>query len=318
MPAELEIEGVRFTSPDRVLFPDQGITKRGLAEYYRSVAAWIVPSIRDRPLTLLRCPRGQEKECFIQRNAGDSVPDAVLRVEIPPQEAGDEAATYLAVDSLAGVLGLVQIGVLELHSWGARRDRLDRPDRMVIDLDPDESLPFDAVVEAALGVRARFTAAGLVPFVMTTGGKGVHVVVPLRRTAAWDVVKEVARGIAEAMEAEDPKRFVAHASKAARRGKIFVDYLRNGFGATSINAYSTRARAGAPVATPVTWEELQGGVRPADFRVETVPERLLGLDSDPWAEFPRSARPLSRDVRRRLAGGDFTGGRTGDRQTPSR
>lgn len=302
MPAELEIEGVRFTSPDRVLFPEQGITKRDLAEYYRSVADWILPAIRHRPLTLLRCPRGQEKECFIQRNAGDSVPDAVLRVDIPPQDEGDEPSTYLAVDSLAGLLGLVQIGVLELHSWGARSDRLDRPDRLVLDLDPDEALPFDAVVEAAVGLRERLSDAGLVPFVMTTGGKGLHVVVPLKRTAGWDVVRQVARDIAEALEAEDPGRYVAHASKADRVGRIFVDYLRNGFGSTSINAYSTRARAGAPVATPVTWEELQAGIRPADFNVETVPKRLRELKQDPWADYPESAKAMSRDVRARLAG----------------
>ena len=245
MPAALEIEGVRFTSPDRVVFPGQGITKRGLADYYLAVAPWILAAIEDRPLTLLRCPRGQEQQCFIQRKAGEGVPEAVLRVDIPPQDEEDEGATYLAVDSMAGLLGLVQIGVLELHSWGARRDRLDRPDRMVIDLDPDERLPFEAVTEAAGKVRDRLRVAGLVPFVMTTGGKGLHVVVPLRRTADWDTVKEGARAIAEGLEAEDGTRFVAHAAKAARKGKIYVDYLRNGFGSTSINAYSTRAKPGS-------------------------------------------------------------------------
>lgn len=166
MPSALEIEGVRFTSPDRVVFPDQGITKRGLADYYLAVAPWILPAIQNRPLTLLRCPRGQEKECFIQRKAGEGVPESVLRVNIPPQGDDDEAATYLAVDSIAGLLGLVQIGVLELHSWGARSDRLERPDRMVIDLDPDEGLPFEAVVEAAGMVRDRLRAAELIPFVI--------------------------------------------------------------------------------------------------------------------------------------------------------
>jgi bifunctional non-homologous end joining protein LigD len=300
MPAELEIEGVRFTSPDRVVFPDQGITKRGLAAYYQAVAPWILAAIEDRPLTLLRCPRGQEKECFIQRKAGEGVPQSVLRVEIPPQEDDDEAATYLAVDSLAGLLGLVQIGVLELHSWGARRDRLDRPDRMVIDLDPDEGLPFDAVVEAALMVRARVEEAGLAAFVMTTGGKGLHVVTPLRRTGAWEPLREAARAIAEGLEGEDPARFVAHASKAARRGKIYVDYLRNGFGSTSISAYSTRARQGAPVATPITWEELASGVRPGEFNVETVPARLRALKKDPWETYRASARSLSREVHAQL------------------
>lgn len=289
----LEIQGVRFTSPDRVLWPEQGLTKRGLAAYYETIAEWILPRISDRPLTLLRCPQGREKECFVQRNAGQSVPDAVLRVPLP-QEDGEEPATHLAVNSVAGLLGLVQIGVLELHSWGARRDRLDRPDRMVMDLDPDESLPFDAVVEAALRIRRDLEDAGLVPFVMTTGGKGVHLVVPLRRTAGWDTVKSAARGLAERLEAEAPDRFVAHASKAARKGRIFLDYLRNGFGATAITAYSTRARSGAPVATPLEWPELERGVRPSSFDVVTVPQRLRALDRDPWAEYGASARSMSR------------------------
>src|SRR5690606_7227207 len=194
-------------------------------------------------------------------------------------------ATHLAIDSLAGLLGLVQIGVLELHSWSARRDRLDRPDRMVIDLDPDQGLAVEAVIAAAHRVRERVEAAGLVAVVMTTGGKGLHVVVPLRRTAGWDRVREASRGIAEGLEAEDPRHFVAQASKAARKGRIYVDYLRNGFGATAISAYSTRARPGAPVATPLLWSELDEGARPADFDVESVPRRLREQPADPWADF---------------------------------
>lgn len=302
MPATTEIEGVRFTSPDRVVFPGQGITKRELAEYYRAVAPWILPMLRDRPLTLLRCPRGQEQECFVQRRAGDGIPASVRRVDIPDEDEDDGTATHLSVDSIAGLLGLVQIGVLELHTWGSRRDRLDRPDRMVIDLDPDPSLPFDVVTDAALLVRKRLTEAGLPAFVMTTGGKGLHVVAPLRRTVDWDAVKSTARAIAEALEADAPERFVSRAAKSERTDRIYVDYLRNGWGATSIAAYSTRARAGAPVATPLAWEELERGVSPGDFTVATVPERLQGLSADPWADYRASAVALSRAVRDRLGG----------------
>lgn len=294
MPDTIEIEGVRLTSPDRVLYSAQGITKRALAEYYRTIARWMIPLVSDRPLTLLRCPRGQDKECFIQRRAGDGIPDSVLRVELPPQEDEEEPATNLAVNSLAGLIGLVQVGVLELHAWTARRDRLDRPDRMVIDLDPDESLPFEAVVEAALRVRSLLEEAGLVAFVMTTGGKGLHVVAPLRRTHGWDTVREAARGVAEGLEVEAPARFVARASLSARKGRIFVDYLRNGYGATSISAYSTRARSGAPVATPLTWAELEGGIDPASFNLGTVPQRMSTLPIDPWEEYPKAARSLTR------------------------
>jgi bifunctional non-homologous end joining protein LigD len=302
MPATIEIEGVRFTSPDRVVFPEQGITKRELAEYYRAVAPWILPMLRDRPLTLLRCPRGQEKECFVQRRAGEGIPDAVRRVDIPDEDEDDGTATHLSVDSLAGLLGLVQIGVLELHTWGSRRDRLDRPDRMVVDLDPDPSVPFAAVADAAFVIRERLTDAGLRAFVMTTGGKGLHVVAPLRRSVDWDTVKGTARALAEGLEAAAPERFVSRAAKSERTGRIYVDYLRNGWGATSIAAYSTRARAGAPVATPISWEELEGGISPGDFTVATVPARLQTLAADPWADYRASAVALSRAVRDRLGG----------------
>lgn len=302
MPAEIEIEGVRFTNPDRVLYPGQGITKRGLAEYYRAVAPWMLPLIEDRPLTLLRCPRGQEQQCFIQRRAEDSIPDNVLRVEVTLRDENTETVIHLAIDSLAGILALVQMGVLELHIWMARRDRLDRPDRMVMDLDPDESLPFDAVVEGALRVRELLEKVGLIPFVMTTGGKGLHVVVPLRRTASWDAVREAARGIAEGLEREAPERYLAQASRAARKGRLFVDYLRNGYGATSVAPYSTRARPGAPVATPLTWAELQRGIAPREFDVTTVPARMRTLQQDPWADFRASARSLSRRAVAALAG----------------
>ena len=178
----IEIEGVRFTSPDRVVYPEQGITKRALAEYCRAVAPWILPELEDRPLTLLRCPRGQETDCFVQRRAGDSIPDLVERVDIPDEDEEAGVATHLAVGSLQGLLALIQIGVLELHTWGSRRDRLDRPDRLVIDLDPGPEVAFDEVAAAAFRVRDRLVGAGLVPFVKTTGGKGLHVVAPLRRS----------------------------------------------------------------------------------------------------------------------------------------
>lgn len=308
MSATIEFEGVRLTNPDRVLFPGQGITKRGLAEYYTAVADRILPAITDRPLTLVRCPRGQDEACFVQRRAGDSVPDSVLRVELPhrgdePAE-GDEdegPAIHLAVDSLQGILGLVQIGVLELHTWGTRRDRLERPDRMVIDLDPDETLPFSAVTEAAIRVRDILREAELVPFVMTTGGKGLHVVVPLRRTIDWDSLKATARSLAERLEAEEPDRYLAKASRSARAGKIYVDYLRNGYGSTSVTAYSTRARPGAPVATPITWDELEAGADPAEFDTTTVPLRVSKQEQDPWGDFRSSARTLSRAAREHLA-----------------
>ena len=298
MAETLEIEGVRLSSPDRVVYPGQGITKRQLAEYYLAVADWILPRLKDRPLTLLRCPRGQEKECFVQRRAADSIPEEVARVEIPDEEGG--SSTHLAVNSLQGLLALIQIGVLELHTWGSRRDRLDRPDRMVIDLDPGPDVSFAEVVEAALRVRTRLLDAGLTTFVMTTGGKGLHVVAPLRRTVGWSEVRDAARSVAAGLEAEDPDSFIARAARAEREGRIYVDFLRNGWGASSVAPYSTRARTGAPVATPLTWRELEKGLEPAEFTVLTVPDRLRSLETDPWSEYRRGGRGLTLAVRSRL------------------
>ncbi len=183
---EIRIAGVRLTSPDRVLFAGQGITKRDLALYYEATAEWILPQLAGRPLTLLRCPAGEQTECFVQRRASENFPEAVRRVEVAQE---DGTVTYVMVDSLPGLLSLVQLGVLELHTWSARRDRLDRPDRMILDLDPDPELPWTRVVEAAREVRDRLTELGLESFVKTTGGKGLHVVVPLERRHSWDEVR---------------------------------------------------------------------------------------------------------------------------------
>lgn len=297
MPRDREgvrIGGVRITSPDRVLFEGQGTTKRALAEYYLAVAERMLPHLRGRPLTLVRCPSGTEKQCFYQRNAGDSFPEAVRRVEIPGDEG--ETSTYLTVDGRAALLTMVQMGVLELHTWGSRRDRLERPDRIVLDLDPDPVLPWDAVVEAALAFRERLAELGLTGFVKTTGGKGLHVVVPITRTLTWDELRDFCRGLAEEAVRRDPARYLERASKQERTGKIFVDYLRNARSASAVAAYSTRARAGAPVSTPVTWHELERGVDPREMTIATVPARS-GTD-DPWVGYETARARITRDMLR--------------------
>jgi len=294
--AAIQIQGVRLTSPDRVLFPEQGTTKRELAEYYREVADHILPHLEGRPLTLLRCPRGPGEQCFVQRRASESVPDFVRRGEVPELDE-DGTATYLEVDDLRGLLSLVQLGVLELHTWGARRDRLERPDRMVLDLDPDPSLPFSAVNQAALRLRDRLGELELESFVKTTGGKGLHVVVPLVRRHSWDEVREFARGIAEELERAAPERYLAHSAKADRAGKIFVDYLRNSWSASAVAAYSTRARPGAPVSVPLAWEELTDELDPGALNLSTVPARLKGRRADPWKEYGRTRQWIRKEAR---------------------
>jgi bifunctional non-homologous end joining protein LigD len=280
---------VILSNPDRVLYPEQGLTKLDLARYYEAVEEWILPHITERPLMLVRCPQGRGKYCFYQKHLKDEASPAVHAVDI--REENGENEPYLYVRDLAGVVSLVQLGTLEFHGWGARQDDVERPDRLVFDLDPDAGLAWESVVEAALELRTRLADAGLETWVQTTGGKGVHVIAPIQRRHDWSQVKPFCRAIAEAMSADSPALYVSQASKAARRGKIFIDWLRNGRGATAIVPYSSRARAGAPVATPIAWSELNTA-RPAFWSVETVPGRLAKLRADPWAGFWRARQSL--------------------------
>jgi len=277
------VAGVRLTHPDRVLYRAQAITKLRLARYYEAVADWIVPHVADRPLALLRCPEGAGKQCFYQKHAGPGVLDEFERVRI--HEAGGATATYLYVDDLPGLIALAQIGVLELHPWGSRVGRLEHPDRLVLDLDPARGVPWPRVVAAALEVRALLADLDLIAFVKTTGGKGLHVVVPLRPEAGWDVVHGLAEAIGPEMARQAPDRYTVNPLKTARRGRIFIDYLRNVRGATAVAAYSPRAHPQAPVSTPLSWQEIEQRVRPDQFTIETVPTRLARLRKDPWADF---------------------------------
>ncbi|HYG88627.1 MAG TPA: non-homologous end-joining DNA ligase [Azospirillum sp.] len=245
----IDIAGVRLSHPDKVLWPEQGVTKRDLAEHYVTVAERILPHVANRPLTLVRCPSGREGACFVQKHPWTGLPKAVRRLR-----CGDEE--WVGVDDLAGIVALVQMGVLELHPWGATADDLDRPDRVVLDLDPDEGVPWARVVEGARALHDDLEAMGLQSFVKTTGGKGLHVVLPVEPAAGWEAVKAFAHDLAARLAAREPDRYTTNPLKEARTGRIFLDHLRNSRGATAVAAYSTRARPGAPVATPLRWEEL--------------------------------------------------------------
>jgi bifunctional non-homologous end joining protein LigD len=282
----VEIAGVRLTSPEKVLYPEQGITKRALAEYNLAVAGWSLPHLLGRPLSLVRCPAGRKEACFFQKHVGAYVPDEVRRVEIPDgvgtatHERG--SSTYLVVDDARALVALAQMGVLEIHPWGSTLERLEIPDRLLFDLDPAPEVPFPRVVEAALILRDELRAIGLESFLKTTGGKGLHLVVPVEPELDWDVVKPVTRAFAEAMVAKRPALFTLEMLKKNRTGRIFLDYLRNGRGATAIAPYSTRARANAPVATPIDWSEATPALDPAGFTLVTVPTRLAAVKRDPW------------------------------------
>jgi bifunctional non-homologous end joining protein LigD len=291
------VGGVRITHPERVLYPGQGLTKRDLALYYERVADWILPYLADRPLTLVRCPEGQAKECFYQKHVSYQFPASIARVDV------GEAQPYGAVRDLSGLVALVQMGALELHIWGSHVDRLEQPDYIVFDLDPDEGLAWERVVEGARAVKARLEELGLATFLKTTGGKGLHVVSPLARRLGWDEVKAFTKAVSESIVHDEPQRYTSMLPKVRRQGKIFIDYLRNGRGATSIAAYSTRARPGAPVSAPLFWEELDDPeIRGNTFTVENLPARLDALKSDPWEGFAKARRAITVKMLKAVAG----------------
>jgi len=292
------VTGARITHPDRLMWTEEGITKQGLADYYATIAGSILPHIVDRPLSLVRCPSGAEGTCFFQKHAWAGLSQSIQQIELP-----GTTDKLLAIKDVAGLIGLVQAGVLEIHPWGSKLDAIDRPDRLTFDLDPGDGVSWTQIVEGAREVRERLSKIGLASFVKTSGGKGLHVVVPLLPTVDWDSAKAFARSIAEAMAHDRPARYVATMAKSARRNHIFIDYLRNGRGATAVAAYSSRARAGAPVSTPLDWDELGDGIRSDHFTVLNVPERLSHLDGDPWAEIATLRQELpSKTFRRRNAG----------------
>ncbi|MFY4729703.1 DNA ligase D [Nitrospira sp. BLG_2] len=293
------VAGMRISNPYRVLFPHDGITKLELVQFYERIAGWILPHLRGRPLTLVRCPEGHETGCFYQKHVTDQVHEAIDRVEV---EEAEGRASYMVANTTAAVVALAQLGALELHTWGAKEDQLDRPDRMILDLDPAPDVPWKEVVEAAFLVKALLDELKLKSFVKTTGGKGLHVVVPLQRRHSWEEVKGFSKSLAGHLVRTIPARFTDNMSKRVRKGKIYLDFLRNGQGATAVAAYSTRAKPRAPVSVPLTWDECSPELRSDRFTLHNIEERLSQLVKDPWAEYAKVRQHLTMDMKRRLAG----------------
>jgi bifunctional non-homologous end joining protein LigD len=292
----IEVGGVRLSSPGKVLYPEQGTTKKDLAEYYVAGADWMLPHIAGRPLTLVRCPQGRQKQCFFQKHMDELDSPHIHKVRVKEEKA---ARDYGTLDSVEGLLTLVQMGALELHTWNSRADRLEKPDRFIIDLDPDEGLAWELVQQAALEVRALLDAIGLQSFVKTTGGKGFHIVVPIQRRSGWDEVRDFSRAVVAAVAAASPDRYTLNVSKAKRKGRLLLDYLRNARGSTAVEVYSTRARAGATVSAPISWEELESGVRSDAFTINNLPERLRA-GADPWKDFGAVKQSLTAPMRKKL------------------
>jgi bifunctional non-homologous end joining protein LigD len=287
---DASISGVRLTHPDKILFPSMGITKRELAEYYAAMAPRILPFVTERPLSLLRCPEGEGKECFFQKHAGTYVPEQIKRIPIAEKKGGEK--DYLLVSDAGGLVACAQMGVLELHGWGCRNDRIEFPDRLVFDLDPAEEVTFDTVKAAAKDLAAVLRSAGLESWPLVTGGKGIHLVIPLDRKSDWQTVGDFAKGFADKMEELDASRFIANMSKAKRKGRIFLDYLRNRRGATAIVPYSPRARDGAPVAMPVTWKALAKIKSANAYSLKDA----LALKADAWSDMQDVRHVLNKKV----------------------
>jgi bifunctional non-homologous end joining protein LigD len=293
----IPVAGVSVSHPQRVLFPAANATKLDLARYYERIGDWIVPHVVDRPLTLVRCPTGigpgdakRRADCFYMKHSKVWAPDTIRRVRIREKTKTGE---YLIADSVEALVGLVQMDVLEVHTWNACFSDVERPNRIVIDLDPGERVAWRTVVDAARLVRDLLAAMELDSFVKTTGGRGLHVVVPLKPAAGWDACLDFARAIAGLLVRHQPSLFTDRFARSGRSGKILVDYLRNNRTNTSIAAYSTRARPEAPVSTPLSWAELSEALEPGRFTMASVPGRLTRITRDPWKGYWSATQRIS-------------------------
>ncbi|WP_028914981.1 non-homologous end-joining DNA ligase [Pseudoxanthomonas sp. J31] len=281
----------KLSSPAKVLFPDIRATKQDVWDYYTAVMDHLLPEIAGRPLSVIRCPSGTGKPCFFQKHLTAGL-ERVASVKLK-EESGTNAH-YLVVEDAAALMELVQFNALEFHPWGAHADSPDSADRVVFDLDPGPDVPFSEVKKAAVDIRRQLEALELESFLRVTGGKGLHVVVPLAPGCDWELTKRFAHGFADALARSEPDRFVATATKRFRNRRIFVDYLRNGRGATAVASYSLRARPGAPVAMPIGWNELARLPRADLYTIKDVPEKLRRRRKDPWAGMDAIRQNLAR------------------------
>ena len=284
------VGGISISHPQRVIYPGMQITKQELAEYYLFVSDKIMPHIVDRPMSMVRCPEGASEPCFFQRHVGLGKSPYLHEVRVGVK--GD-ARNYLMIHDVAGLISLVQWGVIELHPWQCAANNLDKPDRIIFDLDPDPSVSLKQLIDGAQEVRQRMQELGLSTFLKTTGGKGLHVVVPMTPSYSFPAIKSFARAIAESMASDSPTKYIATMSKAKRTGKIFVDYLRNDVTSTAVAPYSARAREGATVSTPLAWNELTGKLKLASFTIDTVPQRLKKQRKDPWQDFSKTKQKIA-------------------------
>jgi bifunctional non-homologous end joining protein LigD len=294
---DAEVAGVRITHPDRVVFPESGITKLELAQHFERVASVMLPHVAGRPLSLVRCPEGSAHECFFQKHWTGTRPPSIDAVAI--RQSDGKNHPHVVVHDIDGLVTLVQWGVMEIHPWGARADDPERPDRIIFDLDPGPGVSWAKIQAATLGVRALLDELGLASWVKTSGGKGLHVEVPIARRSTWDEASGFARGVAEQMQREFPDRFIAKASKSARKGLIFIDWLRNTRGATAVAPWSTRARANAGVSVPIPWPQVNKLTAGDQFTLLSI--RAARPRRDPWQAMLAADQSLTKKMVGQLA-----------------
>jgi bifunctional non-homologous end joining protein LigD len=279
---------IKIMHPDKPLFPDDGISKKDLADYYSRVAPTMLPYLKGRPISMQRFPDGIDKPGFFEKKAPDYFPEWIGRASVEVKEGRTQE--QVVCDNAATLVYLANQDCITPHTWLSRADKLNYPDQMIFDLDPlDED--FGSVVLAAKELKKSVEGEGLTPYVMTTGSRGLHVLVPLDRSADFDTVRAYARGLSAGLAKEQPDRFTVEISKEKRGGRTFLDYLRNSYGQTSVPPYAVRAKRGAPVATPLEWHELDEGVTSQRFNINNLFKRL-SKKGDPWKGMMGDARPL--------------------------
>lgn len=290
----MSVAGVVITNPEREVFPEIHLTKEALAEYYEAAAPLMIPHIRSRPISSVRCPAGRAGECFFQKHWP---PKGGAKITTKPVVEGEgEAEPYAFASTARDLVALVQHGVIETHIWGSKFDDLDKPDRLILDLDPGPGLSWSVVKGAAVEARELFTSLGLESWVKLTGGKGIHVVVPIERRVDWAIVNSFAKAAAERLTRDRPSLYVSKAAKAIRNKRIFVDWMRNSRGATYAAPWCARAREGAPVSVPLHWDELAAVKKPDQFNIPRVMKMFASGVDDPWADMLRKKQRLTSDM----------------------
>jgi len=289
-----------ITHPEKLLDKESGMTKQMLAEYYLEVAERMLPHVGDRPLSILRCPEGTGKQCFFQKHIGLGLPKGVQSIPVLNRKTG-ETEDYLTLSTSDGLVGMAQMGVLEIHPWGSRNESMEKPDRIIFDLDPDEAVDWKTLAITAKLFRAVFEEIGLESYLKTTGGKGLHIVAPIRAENEWQVVKKFAHEVVLRIEKEQPDLYVTKMTKALRKNRIYLDYLRNDRGSTAVAPYSPRARSGVPVALPLEWRELNSKTRPV-FHVTDFAKWRKRLNSDPWATMTTNKQRLTAQAIKKMSG----------------